>query len=77
MAVQVFVCLLQLCTVPPLFQGSIYMVCAPQSQSPLLRPFEEFNILLEKRGPEVEDACRAYSRTGLSQAGEDALIHHL
>ena len=28
------------------------MMCAPQSQSPVLRPFEEFNILLEPRGPD-------------------------
>ena len=33
-------------------QGFIHMMCAPQSQSPDLRPFEELNILHEPRGPE-------------------------
>ena len=50
MVVQVLVRFRQLSTVPSLFLGFIHIMCVPQSQSPVLRPFKEFNILLEPRG---------------------------
>ena len=37
------------------------MICAPQSQSPVLRTFVEFNTLLEPRGPDSGSILKNWS----------------